>query len=80
MDTFAVTVKGQIVIPAKIRRRFGIKQGTKVCFIDNGDEVVLKPLTKEYFQKMAGFMKTEGKLTKALLDERAKDRERENKR
>jgi len=79
MDTFAVTIKGQIVIPAKIRRRLGIKQGTKVCFIDNGDEVVLKPLTKDYFKKMAGFMKTGGKLTKALLEERAKDRERENR-
>lgn len=80
MDTFAVTVKGQIVIPARIRRKMGIKRGTKICFIDKGDEVVLKPLTREYFKKMAGFMKTEGRLTKALLEERAKDREREDKR
>ena len=80
MNTFAVTIKGQIVIPSKIRRKHGIKKGTKICFVDKGDEIVLKPLTKDYFEKMAGFMKTGGKLTKALLEERAKDRERENSR
>ena len=79
MNTFAVTVKGQIVIPAKIRRKFGIKQGTKICFIDKGGEVVLKPLTKDYFEKMAGILKTTGKLTRTLIEERAKDKEREDK-
>lgn len=79
MNTFAVTIKGQIVIPVKIRRKFGIKQGTKICFIDHGDEVVLRPLTKDYFEKMAGMLKTNGKLTKALLENRAKDKEWENK-
>ena len=29
MDTY-MTVKGQIVIPSKIRRKFGIKEGTRV--------------------------------------------------
>lgn len=79
MNTFAVTVKGQIVIPAKIRRKLGIEQGTKICFIDNDSEVILKPLTKEYFEKMAGILKTGGKLTKALLESRTKDKEREDK-
>jgi len=29
MDSY-VTVKGQIVIPSQIRRKFGIKEGTRV--------------------------------------------------
>ena len=32
------------------------------------------------FKKIAGMLRTKGKITKALLDERAKDRERENGR
>jgi AbrB family looped-hinge helix DNA binding protein len=78
MNTFAVTVKGQIVIPVKIRRKLGIKQGTKICFMEKGDEVVLRPLTKDYFEKMAGILKTNGKLTRSLLEERTRDKQREN--
>ena len=78
MNTFAVTIKGQIVIPAKIRRKLGIKQGTKICFMEKGDEIVLKPLTKDYFEKMAGILKTNGKLTRSLLEERTRDKQREN--
>lgn len=29
METFA-TVKGQIVIPSSVRRKFGIKEGTRI--------------------------------------------------
>jgi AbrB family looped-hinge helix DNA binding protein len=32
MDKSVVTVKGQVVIPSKLRRRFGIKRGTQVYF------------------------------------------------
>ena len=32
MHTFAVTLKGQVVIPSDIRRRHHIEKGTKVCF------------------------------------------------
>lgn len=80
MNTFAVTIKGQIVIPAKIRKKMGIKRGTKICFIDRGDEIILKPLTREYFENMAGVLKTGGKLSKALLEERIKDEIAEEKR
>ena len=52
METGTVTIKGQVVIPSKIRRRLGIKKGTKVCFIEREEGVVLRPLTKDYFEKM----------------------------
>ena len=34
MDTTQVTSKGQLVVPARLRRKYGIKAGTKVRFID----------------------------------------------
>ena len=77
-DTSIVTVKGQIVIPSKMRKRLGLKKGTKVSLIDRGDEIVVRPLTKDYFERMAGVLKTGGLLTRRLLEDRAKDRERED--
>jgi len=75
MVTTVVTTKGQVVIPSKIRRRFNIKKGTKLYVEENGDEIILRPVTAAYFEKIAGILKTEGKLSKALLKERAADKE-----
>jgi AbrB family looped-hinge helix DNA binding protein len=77
MTTTIVTTKGQIVIPSKIRRRLNIKRGTKLYIEERGDELVLKAVTPAYFEKIAGVLQTKGKLSKALLEERAADKERE---
>ena len=76
-NTTVVTTKGQVVIPSKIRRKFNIKKGTKLYIEDNGEEIILKPITAAYFDKLAGILPTKGKLTRALLRERALDKERE---
>ena len=75
VETSVVTTKGQMVIPARIRRRHGIKQGTRICLIERGEEIVLRPLTPEYFQKAAGILGTGGKVLKAFLEEKKKERE-----
>lgn len=77
METAYVTSKGQLVVPARLRRRYGIKPGTKVCFIERGDEILFQPVTKEYIRGMCGMLKSETSVTQELLKERAKDRERE---
>ncbi len=77
MTTTVVTTKGQVVIPSKVRRRLNLKTGTKLYIEERGDEIVLKPITPAYFEKIAGTLQTRGKLSKALLEDRAKDTERE---
>ncbi|MBE3093131.1 MAG: AbrB/MazE/SpoVT family DNA-binding domain-containing protein [Candidatus Hydromicrobium sp.] len=77
MVTTVVTTKGQIVIPSKIRRKYNIKKGTKIYIEERGDELVLKAVTPEYFEKIAGVLQTKGKLSRMLLEERSKDKERE---
>ena len=75
METYA-TVKGQIVIPASLRRKYGIKDGTKIIITDIGDAIVLKPVTEQYLRNLQGSLKGKGGL-KVLLEERTKDKERE---
>ena len=75
METYA-TVKGQIVIPASLRRKYGIKDGTKIIITDIGDAIVLKPVTEQYLRNLQGSLKGKGGL-KVLLEERARDKERE---
>ena len=75
MDKSVVTVKGQVVIPSKLRRKFGIKRGTQVYLYERGGEIVIKPVTDEYLRSLAGITGTKGKLLKALMEDKAKERE-----
>ena len=77
MDTAYVTTKGQLVIPARIRRKLGIKPGTKVCFVERGDEILFQPVTKEYIRSVCGMLKSTTSITEELLSERKKDKQRE---
>ena len=77
MDTASVTSKGQLVIPARLRRKYGIEPGTKVRFLERDHEILLQPVTKEYIRSVCGLLKSETSATQMLLKERAKDREQE---
>ena len=54
MEESTITTKGQIVIPAKLRRRYGLKPGTKVYFIERNDEILFQPQTKEFIRSVHG--------------------------
>jgi AbrB family looped-hinge helix DNA binding protein len=77
METTA-TAKGQIVIPAPLRRKYGIREGTRIRIVDEGDRIVLRPLTPEYVRKLRGVLKGGGAL-KALSEERRRERELEGR-
>ena len=78
MDSVRVTTRGRIVIPARLRRKLGIKPGTKVCFIEHGSEIIFQPVTKQYIQSLCGTLKSTSSATEELRNERRKDKAREN--
>ena len=75
------TTKGQIVIPALLRRKYGIRKGTKVRIEDDDGQLVLRPETlqarKALLKQLRGSLKGSGAL-QTLMEERARDRERED--
>jgi len=75
METSVVTVKGQVVIPAKLRRKYGIKSGTRIHFYEKEGEIRMIPLTHDVIDKNIGFLKTKGKLIRALAGEKMQERE-----
>jgi AbrB family looped-hinge helix DNA binding protein len=75
METSVVTIKGQIVVPVKIRRKFGMKKGTKIAFIEQNGKLYIQPLDKSYFESLAGVVGTEGKMLKSLMEDKKRERE-----
>ncbi|OFW10374.1 MAG: hypothetical protein A3H27_10170 [Acidobacteria bacterium RIFCSPLOWO2_02_FULL_59_13] len=77
MAKSVVTAKGQIVIPSKLRRKYGIKKGTKVSVSDRDGQIVIQPLTDEYIRSIRGIALTWGKgdLLKTLMEMKKVERE-----
>lgn len=75
METRA-SVKGQIVIPISLSRKYGIKAGTQVALIDTGESIVLKPVTEESLRRLQDKLRGKGTL-RSLMRKRRRDQERE---
>lgn len=80
MHTITATSKGQIVIPADIRKKLHIKKGTKLFINDDGRQITIRPCTPEYIDSLVGILGGGGNLTEFLLQERRAERLAEEKR
>lgn len=74
-----VTSRGQTVMPAELRRRYGVEAGTALEWIDTGHGIHVVPLPADVIGALRGSTKGE-KLVAKLLKARAKDRELEKRR
>lgn len=79
METTATT-KGQIVIPSSVRRKLGIKTGTRIRVeLDEANaQIILKPITREYIESWRGKFKGAG-LLEDLASEKQREKEREDR-
>ena len=74
METVANS-KGQIVIPSKIRKQLGIKDGTyfQIDVDAITRQIILTPITREYIHSLRGKYKGKG-LMKSLMAEKNRER------
>lgn len=79
MET-TTTTKGQVVIPSSVRRKLGIKAGTRIHVeLDEANgQIILKPITREYIESWRGRFKGAG-LLEELMAGRERARAREDK-
>lgn len=69
-----VTTKGQLVIPSRLRKKYGIRKGTQIAFVEDGERLVLEPLTPEYVRAQRGSLAKGPSALKFLLAERRRER------
>ncbi|HEY8709780.1 MAG TPA: AbrB/MazE/SpoVT family DNA-binding domain-containing protein [Burkholderiaceae bacterium] len=70
METTTMTSKGQVTIPKAVRQQLGLRQGTRVVFVVEGDHAVLRPATPERAMPASGFgmVKVKGPAVPADFD------------
>ena len=69
------TVKGQILIPAELRKKFGIVKGTPVNVYEKDNQIVVEPLKEDFVQSGRGILKTKGRILKSLIENRKEEAE-----
>lgn len=76
MYTAYVTSKGQLAIPVKLRRKYNIKKGTRVNFVEDHGKIVMQPVTREFIDSIRGMFKLrpgEKSVTQELIEEHAEE-------
>jgi AbrB family looped-hinge helix DNA binding protein len=77
MTISRATIKGQVIIPARLRKKFNIKKGTRIAITEGeGDVILMKPLSDDPIEASRGVLKGKTSMIKALT----KDRREEAKR
>ena len=65
--------KGQIVIPAEIRKRYHIEPGTEIQIMEYGGIIYLIPPVKEPIHAACGLLPSKPSLSQRLLKERKEE-------
>jgi len=73
MSVVTTTVKGQVVIPARIRRKFGIVKGTPVHIYEEEDRIIVEPVHEDPVRQGRGLLKSGGKVLSGLIKDRAEE-------
>lgn len=73
MSLVKTTAKGQVVIPADIRKKYHISKGTRVKIEDKNGQIILKPLMKDPVKNARGIFKGGKSALKFLQEDRAEE-------
>jgi len=77
-----ISSKGQVIIPAEMRERYGLKKGTPATWTEEKGRLILTPITVQRIREIRGFLKPqpgEPSMFEELFAERAREREREDR-
>ncbi len=67
-----VTSRGRVVIPVALRRKYGVKNGTRIVFRNEDEQIVLVPVTEKYVRSLRGMLKGNTGM-KMLMEDRLAD-------
>jgi len=82
METYPIRIssKGQVIIPAEIRKRHGLVTGTRATWTERGGQLILTPASSERIRQIRGCLKPrpgERSAFEGLFEERERERRRE---
>ena len=72
-----VSTRGQAVIPAEIRRRYGLKRDSRIEWVDIGNAILVIPQDKDVIEGSFGMLRESKLSVNDLLLAREEDKKKE---
>ncbi len=69
MALLTVSSKGWVVIPAELRRKYGLTSGAQLRAVDYGGVLSLIPVMDDPIEQAAGLLKSSKSMMQTLLNE-----------
>ncbi|MCU0578516.1 MAG: AbrB/MazE/SpoVT family DNA-binding domain-containing protein [Desulfobacterota bacterium] len=73
MSIVKATIKGQVIIPAPIRKKYKIEKGSLLHIYEEHNKIVLEALPADPVAAGRGMLKSRGKVLKSLLRDRRQE-------
>jgi AbrB family looped-hinge helix DNA binding protein len=54
VESVSFSVKGQVVIPRRLRKEFEIEEGTRAYVIATPEGILIKPVTSKFIRSLRG--------------------------
>jgi len=80
MAVAQLSTKGQIVIPAQIRRKYGLRPKSKVEIFDIEGQIILCPLPEDPIEAAEGFLTSEKSVLEMTREARSEERRFEERK
>ena len=75
-----LTSKGQLLIPKRLRTKYGIKSGVKIIFEETENGVIIRPLNEDFFNSFAGILKSTGNLKAEMKEFKEEEKSLERRK
>ena len=80
METAVLTSKGQLLIPMRLRKKYGMEAGVKVIFEETEGGLILRPMNKEYFKAFRGMLPSLGQLKEEIKAMKLQEKKLEDRK
>ena len=78
MPRAIITESGEVKLPASIKKKYGLRPGMRLLASIRKNEIVLERDPLEVIDSLCGCLKSDSYGLKEFLQERARDREKED--
>ena len=70
MPTVTTTTKGQVVLPAVLRKKLNIRKGTRLSVSEQDGKIILEPIQEDPIKAGRGMLPSKGAVLQQLLRDR----------
>ena len=74
-----LTSKGQLLVPKRLRIKYGMKPGNRIALVESKHGLIIKPMDEAYFDKLIGKYKDTAPSVKEFLKWKREEKAKEDK-